>query len=173
MPIRLLPAAKFSTSKLTTQAPPRPPFLTLGIAILTSIAPLTALVALGTVSGHVLLIPPMAASMALVAGAPTLPLAQPRNVIGGQFVSAVVGVVVGMFSHSMWAAAIAAGLALGAMLATRTSHSPAVATTVIGTLTASGQVEFVVLAALAAVVLVAAGWIGSRLSGMTYPTYWW
>lgn len=173
MPIRILPVPKFSTLKLITQAPPRPRVATLLIAIVTSIAALTALVLLGTVSGHILLIPPMAASMALVAGAPTLPLAQPRNVVGGEFISALVGVVVGTLSHSMWAAAIAGGLALGAMLATRTSHSPAAATAVIGTLTASGRVDFVVLAALAAIVLVAAGWIRSKLSGMAYPTYWW
>jgi CBS-domain-containing membrane protein len=115
----------------------------------------------------------MAASMALVAGAPTLPLAQPRNVIGGQLISAVVGVLVGTFSHSLWAAAIAGGLALGAMLATRTSHSPAAATAVLGTLATSSKVEYVILAGLAAVVLVAVGWIRSALTKTAYPTYWW
>ena len=115
----------------------------------------------------------MAASMALVAGAPTLPLSQPRSVIGGQVISAFVGVLVGTFSHSLWAAAIAGGLALGAMLATRTSHSPAAATAVIGALTISGRVAFVVCAGLAAIVLVAAGVIRSKLTRATYPAYWW
>jgi CBS-domain-containing membrane protein len=108
-----------------------------------------------------------------VAGAPTLPLAQPRNVIGGQLISAVVGVLVGTFSHSLWAAAIAGGLALGAMLATRTSHSPAAATAVLGTLATSSKVEYVILAGLAVVVLVAVGWIRSALTKKAYPTYWW
>ncbi|UFU05424.1 HPP family protein [Ruania halotolerans] len=156
-----------------SRAPARPSLTTLLGATTTSAVALSALVLLGVLSGHVLLIPPMAASMALVAGAPTLPLAQPRNVIGGQLVSAVVGIGVGAVSHSLWAAAIAGGLALGAMLATRTSHSPAAATAVIGTLAPSGQVSFVLCAGLAATVLVAAGLVRSTVEGRAYPTYWW
>lgn len=134
---------------------------------------LTALVALGTWSGHVLLIPPMAASMALVAGAPTLPLSQPRHVVGGQLLSALVGVTVGLASHSPWAAALAGALALGAMLLTRTSHSPAAATAVIGATLTDGRVSFVVCAALAAAVLVLAGLVRASAHRTTYPAYWW
>lgn len=110
--------------------------------------------------------------MALVAGAPQLPLSQPRNVIGGQVVSALVGVGTGLISHSIWAAAIAGGLALGAMLLLRMPHSPAAATAVIGTLATTGQVAFVVCAGIAAGVLVGFGILRSLLSGPSYPTYW-
>jgi CBS-domain-containing membrane protein len=115
----------------------------------------------------------MAASMALVAGAPSLPLSQPRHVIGGQMISAIVGVVVGLVSHSIWAAAIAGGLALGAMLLTRTSHSPAAATAVIGAMAPHGQISFIVCAGLAAVVLVLFGVVRSTLMRAPYPLYWW
>ena len=159
-------------SRWMSQAPVRPPAATLLVATLASVAALSCLVLLGHLSGHILLIPPMAASMALVAGAPQLPLAQPRNVVGGQVVSALVGVGTGVVSHSIWAAAIAGGLALGAMLFMRLSHSPAAATAVIGAMTTTGQVSFVVCAGLAACVLVGFGVLRSQFRGPIYPTYW-
>lgn len=162
-----------TTARLTSRAPARPAPSTVLAATLFSTTALAALVVLGTLSGHVLLIPPMAASMALVAGAPTLPLSQPRHVIGGQAISALVGVTVGLVSHSLWGAALAGGLALGAMLLTRTSHSPAAATAAIGAMTTEGQVSFVLCAALAAAVLVLVGLGRSALGHPSYPAYWW
>ena len=158
---------------LSSKAPARPSLPALLGATLTSIAALATLVALGLLSGHLLLIPPMAASMALVAGAPSLPLSQPRNVIGGQVISATVGVGVGLVSHSLWAAAIAGGLALGAMLATRTSHSPAAATAVIAAMTASGAFSFILCAGIASVVLVLFGLVRAAFRRSDYPAYWW
>ncbi|WP_141494235.1 HPP family protein [Kytococcus schroeteri] len=156
-----------------THAPAAPRPTTLLIATVSSIAALVALAALGLWTEHLLLIPPMAASMALVAGAPSLPLAHPRNVVGGQVLSAVVGLFVGLVSHSLWAGAVAGGLALGAMLTTRTSHSPAAATAVIGAGTTDGHLSFVLCTGIAAVVLVAFGWARGALGGTAYPGYWW
>lgn len=158
---------------LASKAPARPTMTILLVATLTSTVALVTLVGLGILTGHLLLIPPMAASMALVAGAPSLPLSQPRNVIGGQVISAIVGVTVGLASHSLWAAAIAGGLALGAMLLTRTSHSPAAATAVIGAMTVDGQLSFVACAGFAAIVLVLFGLSRSAFGRTTYPLYWW
>jgi CBS-domain-containing membrane protein len=112
-------------------APARPDIATVLSGTAISIAGLTALVALGFASGHMLLLPPLAGSMALIAGAPTLPLAQPRNVVGGQLLSASVGLGLGLVSHSLWAAAIAGGLAFGVMALARMTHSPAAATAII------------------------------------------
>lgn len=159
-------------SRWASQAPARPPAATLVVATLTSAAALACLVLVGELSGHILLIPPMAASMALVAGAPQLPLSQPRNVVGGQIVSALVGVGTGLVSHSIWAAAIAGALALGVMLLLRMPHSPAAATAVIGALTTTGQASFVLSAGIAACVLVGFGFLRSQLRGASYPTYW-
>lgn len=156
-----------------SRAPARPPLPTVLVATVLSTAALVTLVALGAASGHPLLIPPMAASMALIAGAPSLPLSQPRHVLGGQVLSALVGVGVGAFGHSLWAAAVAGGLALGVMLLTRTSHSPAAATAVVGCLIVDGQVAFVVSVAVAAVVLVLFGVLRSALRRSAYPAYWW
>ncbi|TLM72253.1 HPP family protein [Pseudarthrobacter sp. NamB4] len=156
----------------SSQAPGRPPMAKLVATTLTSVAALGCLVLLGKLSGHLLLIPPMAASMALVAAAPHLPLSQPRSVIGGQVVSALVGVGTGLVSHSFWAAAVAGSVAIGATLWLRMPHSPAAATAVIGTMATTGQVSFVVCSGIAACILVAFGMLGSWLRGARYPTYW-
>jgi CBS-domain-containing membrane protein len=142
------------------------------MATFTSVAGLVGLVLLGNLSGHLLLIPPMAASMALVAAAPQLPLSQPRSVIGGHLVSALIGVGTGVVSHSIWAAAIAGGLAIGATLWLRMPHSPAAATAAIAAMTTTGQVSFVVCCGIAAAILVSIGILGSKLRGARYPTYW-
>ena len=157
-----------------TKAPARLPLLPIGLATATSAAALVTLAAIGTWFHQPLLIPPLAASMALIAGASALPLAQPRNVIGGQLVSALVGfaalVVVG---QGIWTGAAAGGLALGAMLLLRVGHSPAAATAVIVGATAPPAARFLGLLAAATVILVACGVLGARIEGKKYPTYWW
>lgn len=121
-----------------------------------------------------LLIPPLAASMALVAGAPALPLAQPRSVVGGQLLSALTGFAVLLVAEpGIWAAAVAGGLALGAMALARTPHSPAAATALIVALQAPPFWSFTGLLAVAASVLVLVGLVGNRVSARPYPVYWW
>lgn len=157
-----------------TAAPARPSIRTITIATITSALGLLALAALTELSGEMFLIPPLAASMALIVGAPKLPLSQPRNVVGGQVVSAAVGVLVAFVGDSLWLAAIAGALALGAMLLCRVPHSPAAATAVIGVVTTVPGWQFVLLAGAAALVLVVFGIVGNRLNGASdYPLYYW
>ena len=156
-----------------SSAPARPSARTVAIATTSSVIALVALAAITFISGEPLLIPPMAASMALVVGAPKLPLAQPRNVIGGQIVSALVGAIIGLAGHSIWLSAVAGGLALGAMMLLRMPHSPAAATAIIGVTTSVPGWEFVLLAGCAAVVLVVIGLAGNRANKTEYPVYVW
>lgn len=156
-----------------SSAPPRPGARTIFVATASSVLALVVLAIVTIASGEPLLIPPMAASMALVVGAPKLPLAQPRNVIGGQLVSALVGVLFGLAGDSLWLAAIAGGVALGAMMIARMPHSPAAATAIIGVTTGIPGWEFVALAGCAALVLVLIGLAGNRLNKVDYPTYVW
>ncbi|MFE2724615.1 HPP family protein [Kitasatospora sp. NPDC059327] len=159
---------------LPSRAPARPAPTAVLTSTATAVTALLALVALGTLTGQPLLIPPLAASMALIAGAPALPLAQPRSVIGGQLVSALTGyAVLAVTTPAYWSAAIAGGLALGAMTLARTPHSPAAATAVIVTLTAPDPARFLPLLLLATLLLTATGLLAARLTGRTYPTYWW
>src|SRR5262245_39595094 len=69
---------------------------------------------------------PFATSIVLVMGAPEAEPAQPRELIGGHLVSALVGfAVLAVLGPSAWAAAAAVGLAILAMHLTRTFHPPA------------------------------------------------
>lgn len=175
MPSTRTASAAADRTALSSKAPPRPPWAAVAVATAAAVSGLVALVGLGFLMGEALLIPPLAASAALVYGAPALPLAQPRSVIGGQLLSACVGFAVhAVAGSSLWAAAVGGGLALGAMMAARTPHSPAAATTVIVVLTGPAIFPYLPLLALAAALLVLVGVLAARLRpGPAYPTYWW
>ncbi|MFF7455128.1 HPP family protein [Kitasatospora sp. NPDC008115] len=159
---------------LPSRAPARPATTAVLASTTTAITALLLLAALGTLTGHPLLIPPLAASMALIAGAPDLPLAQPRSVIGGQLLSALTGyAVLAVAAPTYWSAAVAGGLALGIMALARTPHSPAAATAVIVALTAPAPLPFLPLLTLATTLLTLTGLTAARLRNRPYPTYWW
>jgi CBS-domain-containing membrane protein len=69
------------------------------------------------------------------------PLAQPRNLIGGHLVSAVIGVSVQKLPDLLWVAApLAVSLSIIAMQITKTLHPPGGATALIAA-TASPQIR--------------------------------
>lgn len=73
-----------------------------------------------------LVMAPFGATTVLVFGLPESPLAQPKNVIFGHFITAFIGIFfveyIGVTPLSL---ALATGLAVSAMLATKTTHPPA------------------------------------------------
>src|SRR5260221_7438720 len=69
---------------------------------------------------------PFATSIVLVMGSPDVEPAQPRALIGGHLVTAVVGfAVLKLTGPQAWAAAAAVGLSILAMYVTGTFHPPA------------------------------------------------
>jgi len=74
----------------------------------------------------VLIMAPFGATAVLVFGVPQSPLAQPRNVIFGHLITAFVGVFftqcIGVSTLTL---ALATGIAVSAMLITKTTHPPA------------------------------------------------
>ena len=69
---------------------------------------------------------PFATSIVLVIGSPQLPAAQPRALIGGHVISTLVGLaMVKTIGPQPWAAALAVGFAVLAMMLTDTFHPPA------------------------------------------------
>jgi len=83
-----------------------------------------------------LLIASFGATAVLLYGAPRSPLAQPRNVLGGHLLSALVGVLCWQLFHDLpWLAqALSVSIAVALMHATRTLHPPGGATALIATL---------------------------------------
>ncbi|HTF82098.1 MAG TPA: HPP family protein [Cytophagales bacterium] len=83
-------------------------------------------------SDSIFLIGSFGASAVLLYGIPTSPLAKPRNVIGGHFISAVVGVTVAkFFGAEVLAAALAVACSIVLMQVTKTLHPPGGATSLI------------------------------------------
>lgn len=80
---------------------------------------------LGPAANIPLLVAPMGASAVLLFGVPASPLAQPWSIIGGNLVSATVGVACAMWiPNPVDAAALAVALAICAMFALRCVHPP-------------------------------------------------
>jgi CBS domain-containing membrane protein len=121
------------------------------------------------------LVAPMGASAVLVFAVPASPLAQPWPVIGGNILSALVGIAVARaVPVPHLAAGLAVGLAILLMSLTRCLHPPggaAALTAVIGgpAVTAAGWGFALVPVGLNAALLAAAGLAFHRLSGHSYP----
>ena len=127
-----------------------------------------------------LLIGSFGASAVLVYGAIKSPLAQPRNLIGGHIISALVGVAsYKLFGGTIWiAAALAVSCAIVAMLATKTLHPPGGATALIAVIGgakihALGYLYAFVPAGAGAVILLIIALLVNNLSkNRKYPEYW-
>ncbi|MFF5204540.1 HPP family protein [Streptosporangium sp. NPDC000396] len=117
---------------------------------------------------------PFAASAAIVAVAPTAPFAQPRSILAGHLAaSALALVITALAGPSIWAAAVAAGLATAPMLLLRAPHPPATATAALIALTDPDPV-FLLNPVLAASLVVILGGVllGRVLPDRRYPAYW-
>ncbi|HEY5998698.1 MAG TPA: HPP family protein [bacterium] len=128
-----------------------------------------------------LLIGSFGASAVLVYAAIRSPLAQPRNLVGGHVVSALVGVACWrLFGDHLWvAAALGVSLAIAGMLATRTLHPPGGATALIAVIGGRGIHDLGFLYALvpagagALVLLAVALAVNNLAPRRRYPEYWW
>lgn len=73
-----------------------------------------------------LLIASFGASCVLAFGLWNSPLSQPRNIIGGHFISTLIGLIIyHLFGNEPWSLALGVGLAIGLMMLTKTTHPPA------------------------------------------------
>lgn len=102
-----------------------------------------------------LLLASLGSSAALVYGSPTLPAAQPKRVIGGQFISALVSITVYQVLDFTWySIALAVALSIVAMLVTDTFHPPGGATAFTCVITEANFLFAFVPVLLGAVILV-------------------
>lgn len=133
------------------------------------------IVALWSGMSPLLLIAPMGASSVLVFCLPASPLAQPWSVVGGNMVSAAVGVTCAQaFGDPTVAASLAVALSIGAMFLLRCLHPPggAVAlTAVVGgpQVHAAGYGFALVPVGIESLLLVLGGLVYNNLTGRRYP----
>jgi CBS-domain-containing membrane protein len=147
-----------------------------GLGALIGIA-LTGLLA-GLITGHglsPLLVAPMGASAVLVFAVPASPLAQPWSVIGGNTLSAAVGLFVAhVVPEPVLATGLAVSLAIVVMSLARCLHPPGGAAALMavlggGAVDAWGPLFPLVPVLLNAAVLTVAGIVFHRLRGRSYP----
>ncbi len=120
------------------------------------------------------------ASAVLIYGAIKSPLAQPRNLVGGHVVSAIIGVTSYQAFHShMWiSASVAVATAIAVMHMTKTLHPPGGATALIAVIGsqkvhALGYLYVIIPAGLGAVImLVIALLVNNIPKSRKYPEFW-
>jgi CBS-domain-containing membrane protein len=174
----------FEKMKGITKSPPRVSASEIGwswIGAFLGIVPVAYLeYALFKGSDLVFIVGSFGASAVLVYGAIRSPLAQPRNLVGGHVISALIGVAAyRLFPGETWlAAAFAVATAIAAMHATKTLHPPGGATALIAVI---GSKEIHALGFLYAILPVGAGALMMLLVALLvnniperrrYPEFW-
>lgn len=128
----------------------------------------------------ILIIGSFGASAVLIYGAIRSPLAQPRNLVGGHVLSAIVGVTCfRIFGGHLWlAAAVAVATAIALMHATKTLHPPGGATALIAviggeTIHDLGYLYVLLPAGAGAVIMLVIALLVNNLSkNRRYPEFW-
>lgn len=136
---------------------------------------MTTRLMLGTSIGVPLLMAPVGASAVLLFALPSSPLAQPWSLVGGNIVSALIGVFCAhLFHEPLLAAAIAGAGAIGAMFTLRCLHPPsgAVALTAVlgGPVILAQGYHFVLFpVAINSMLLLAVALAFNNATGRRYP----
>lgn len=116
----------------------------------------------------------LGASALLVFVLPSSPMAQPWAVIGGNLISAVVGIAcVNLFGNPMVTAPVAVGLSILCMFVLRCLHPPAAAVAMITSLGSISGFQYALFPVLTdSVLLIVMGVIYNNLTGKAYPNFW-
>ncbi|MCZ8370729.1 MAG: HPP family protein [Porphyrobacter sp.] len=146
-----------------------------GAGLAVAVAGLATAALIGSsIPGLPWLIAPLGASAVLVFVVPASPLAQPWSVVGGNLVSATLGLTLGMLiAEPVVAAGLAVALAIATMTFARCLHPPGGACALLCALGAAGPEAwtYLHLAPIAANVLAlaAAGWVYNNATGHRWP----
>jgi CBS-domain-containing membrane protein len=128
----------------------------------------------------IMIIGSFGASAVLIYGAIRSPLAQPRNLVGGHVLSAIIGVTCfKIFGGHLWlAAAAAVATAIALMHATKTLHPPGGATALIAVIGGNqihdlGYLYVLVPAGAGALIMLIIALIINNISkNRRYPEFW-
>ncbi len=128
-----------------------------------------------------LIVGSLGASAVLVFGAVKSPLAQPRNLLGGHLLSALVGVTAAKLClpHLWLAAALAVSVSIALMHATKTLHPPGGATALIAVIGGPKIQQLGYLYVLlpvgagALIMLAVALLVNNLVPSRRYPEFWW
>jgi CBS-domain-containing membrane protein len=152
------------------------PYFSLQHILFSSLGAFLGIATLGYLSaqGHSFIAAPLGATAVLVFGIPDSPLAQPRNVIGGNLIAAIVCVaLVQVFGTAPWVMATAVAITIKLMQLTRTVHPPSGAVALLGVLThASWSYVLTPVLAGSVVIVLCTVLFNNTAPGRTYPKHW-
>ncbi len=169
----------------TTQSPPRVGLVEIGWSWLGAFLGIGAVAYINygilDRTPFVLLIGSFGASAVLIYGAIKSPLAQPRNLLGGHLLSALIGVTAfKLLAPHIWlAAALAVATAIAVMHATKTLHPPGGATALIAVMGGKNIHELgywyvlIPVGAGTLVLLLVALLVNNLAPRRRYPEFWW
>ncbi len=154
--------------------PPRESVANVAFAAANSFCAIAAVAAL-TGALHVpLVLGSFGATCVLVFGFPRAPFSQPRNVIGGHFLSSSIGLVfLTVLGSTWWSMALALAMAIVVMLLTRTVHPPAGSNPIIVMLSHPTWAFLLTPTLCGATVIVAVALALNNIGATRrYPAYW-
>ncbi|CAH0266382.1 hypothetical protein SRABI96_03568 [Peribacillus sp. Bi96] len=133
-----------------------------------------ALILLTKMTSALWLMAPFGASCVLAFGLWNAPLSQPRNIIGGHFVSTFIGLAsYHFFGDEPWAIGLAVGLAIAVMMLTKTTHPPAGADPLVVMLGHYSLSYLFTPVLIGSVIIVFLALLINNLrSNRNYPTFW-
>lgn len=136
---------------------------------------IAAIFAVARMVGQPLLVAPFTASAVLVCSCTESHYGQPRNLVGGHLLGALVAVVLsGLHCTGSLYAIAAVGLVTLLMGFTDTTHPPAGATAFLGVMGKVGPLYLLVpVLAGALILLIAALFTNNIVHHRRYPTHWW
>jgi len=174
----------FNKMKGSTKSPPRVSLAEIGWSWIGAFLGISAVAAINynllAQGDLVMIIGSFGASAVLIYGAIKSPLAQPRNLMGGHILSAVIGVAFyQLFGTHMWlASSLSVATAIALMHATKTLHPPGGATALIAVIGshkvhALGYLYALIPAGLGALVmLIVALLVNNIPQSRKYPEFW-
>ncbi|HEY9636276.1 MAG TPA: HPP family protein [Coleofasciculaceae cyanobacterium] len=125
-------------------------------------------------TGMPLLMAPFGATSVLIFGVPDSPLAQPRNVIGGNLIAASISLIIlHLFGFDPWAMAMAVATAIGIMQLTGTVHPPSGAVALV-VMMSKASWQFLLIPALeGSIISVLCAVVFNNLAEeRSYPQHW-
>ncbi len=157
-----------------TQLPPKHTTQAIILAWLGGFVAISLIALLSNTFSVELVLPSFGASCLLIFGFPDAAFAQPRNILGGHFLSSLIGLIcLTLFGATWWSVAIAVATAISVMMFTRTTHPPAGANPVIIYLTKPAWSFLLFPTAFGAVILIFVALLYNNFTRESkYPKYW-
>ncbi|TYR80913.1 HPP family protein [Priestia megaterium] len=172
--VSLLKANYFSKMKTSAKSPLKVDMKDAATGLIGGFISILVLAILTNATSTPWLMAPFGASCVLAFGVWNAPLSQPRNIIGGHFISTFVGLsMYHLFGNHPWTLALGVGLAIALMMITKTTHPPAGANPLVVIIGASSWSYLFTPVLIGAVVIVIVALIVNNLrSNRSYPTFW-